>query len=91
LPVAVIAGNTEELGVPIELLCEKNDDQERNSYWRSSYAELNIAILEYKVGLAGGFRPSQNDVFAILSCTGGLIATMIEGKARENFDETLLN
>ena len=53
-------------------------------------AELNIAIPEYKVRLGGSSRPSQNDVFAILSCTGGLIATMVEGKARENFDETLL-
>ncbi len=54
-------------------------------------AELNIAIPEYKVGLAGGSRPSQNDVFALLTCTGGLIAIMVEGKAREHFDETLLN
>ncbi len=54
-------------------------------------AELNIAIPEYKVGFAGGSRPSQNDVFALLSCTGGLIATMVEGKAREDFDETLIN
>jgi hypothetical protein len=54
-------------------------------------AELNIAIPEYKVGLAGGSRPSQNDVFALLSCRDGLIAAMVEGKAREDFDETLLN
>jgi Domain of unknown function (DUF6946) len=54
-------------------------------------AELNIAIPEYKVDLAGGSRSSQNDVFALLNCAGGLIAVMVEGKAKEDFDETLLN
>jgi hypothetical protein len=54
-------------------------------------AELTIAIPEYKVSLAGGSRPSQNDVFALLSCTDGLVAMMVEGKAKEDFDETLLN
>jgi hypothetical protein len=52
-------------------------------------ASLAIAIPEYKVGLAGGARPSQNDVFAILTASGGLISVMVEGKARENFDSLL--
>jgi len=52
-------------------------------------ATLALAIPEYKVDLAGGTRPSQNDVFALLSCTGGLISMMVEGKAREDFDVPL--
>jgi hypothetical protein len=48
-------------------------------------AKIALAIPEYKVDLAGGTRPSQNDVFAVLSCTNGLIAMMVEGKAREDF------
>jgi hypothetical protein len=48
-------------------------------------AEIALAIPEYKVDLAGGSRPSQNDVFAVLSCTNGLITMMVEGKAREDF------
>ncbi len=56
-----------------------------------SDAALNIAIPEYKVGLAGGSRPTQNDVFALLTCSGGLITVIVEGKAREDFDEMLVN
>jgi len=52
-------------------------------------ASLALAIPEYKVGLEGGTRPSQNDVFAILSCSTGLITVMVEGKAKEDFDDTL--
>jgi hypothetical protein len=52
-------------------------------------AKLAIALPEYKVRLAGGIRPSQNDVFALLTCPGGLISMMVEGKAREDFDATL--
>ena len=48
-------------------------------------AKLTLAIPEYKVALAGGSRPSQNDVFAVLSCSNGLITMMVEGKAREDF------
>lgn len=52
-------------------------------------ASLAIAIPEYKVGLAGGTRPSQNDVFAILTSSGGLISLVVEGKAKEDFDDLL--
>lgn len=52
-------------------------------------ASLAIAIPEYKVSLAGGTRPSQNDVFAVLASSGGLITVMVEGKAREDFDNLL--
>ena len=52
-------------------------------------ASLALAIPEYKVALAGGSRPSQNDVFAVLTSCGGLISVMVEGKAREGFDVRL--
>ncbi len=52
-------------------------------------ATLALAIPEYKVGLEGGASPSQNDVFAILTCSQGLISMMIEGKAKEDFDDLL--
>lgn len=52
-------------------------------------ASLAFAIPEYKVELAGGTRPSQNDVFAVLTSSGGLITVMVEGKAKENFDALL--
>ncbi len=52
-------------------------------------ATLALAIPEYMVALAGGNRPSQNDVFALLSCSDGLISMMVEGKAREDFDALL--
>lgn len=52
-------------------------------------AELALAIPEYKVALTGGSRPSQNDVFAILTCSAGIISMMVEGKAREQFDDQL--
>jgi len=49
-------------------------------------AQLVFAIPEYKVALEGGQRPSQNDVFALVTSSGGLISMMVEGKAREDFD-----
>ena len=52
-------------------------------------AQLALAIPEYKVVLDGGPRPSQNDVFALVTSSGGLIAMMVEGKAREDFDVPL--
>lgn len=52
-------------------------------------AQIALAIPEYKVDLDGGSRPSQNDVFALVTSSGGLIAMMVEGKAREDFDVQL--
>ncbi|TKJ37956.1 hypothetical protein CEE37_13420 [candidate division LCP-89 bacterium B3_LCP] len=52
-------------------------------------AQLVLAIPEYKVVLDGGPPPSQNDVFALVTSSGGLIAMMVEGKAREDFDVPL--
>lgn len=51
--------------------------------------QLALAIPEYKVNLDGGGHPSQNDVFALLSNPAGLIAMMVEGKCREDFDVTV--
>lgn len=51
--------------------------------------ELALAIPEYKVILKGGARPSQNDVFALLTSAKGLTALTVEGKAREDFGPTL--
>lgn len=53
--------------------------------------ELLIAIPEYKVSLPGGTRPSQNDVFALLSTTKQLAVMTVEGKAKEDFDDTIRN
>lgn len=52
-------------------------------------ASLALAIPEYTVDLAGGSRPSQNDVFAILSGPDGLITMMVEAKGSEDFDITV--
>jgi len=51
--------------------------------------ELALAIPEYRVILKGGARPSQNDVFALLTSTKGLTALTVEGKAREDFGPTI--
>jgi len=72
-------------GVPAEiykLFTESSDP-------RFGKLSLLMAIPEYKVPLEGGLRPSQNDVFALLACKENLIAITVEGKGREDFDETL--
>jgi hypothetical protein len=51
--------------------------------------ELALAIPEYKVILKGGTRPSQNDVFALLTSVKGLTALTVEGKVREDFGPTI--
>jgi len=51
--------------------------------------ELAFAIPEYKVSFKGGSRPSQNDVFVLLTSEIGLVAMTIEGKSREDFGPTL--
>jgi len=52
-------------------------------------ASVALVIPEYKVKLAGGSRPSQNDVFALMTCSNSLISVMVEGKAKEDFDKPL--
>ena len=49
--------------------------------------ELLVAFPEYKVPLPGGKAPSQNDLFALGSSQGQLIAITVEGKVCEPFDK----
>ncbi len=52
--------------------------------------ELLLAIPEYKVGLPGGKRPSQNDLFVLARAKDcQLVSIMIEGKVAEPFGDTL--
>ena len=75
--------NNEDMPVEIRALFKDADDPALHN------ACLALAIPEYKVTLPGGTRPSQNDVFALLTCKGGLVSMMVEGKAREDFDATV--
>src|SRR4051794_6035935 len=43
-------------------------------------SSLLIAFPEHKVKLNGGRRPSQNDVWALLTSPHGLISMTVEGK-----------
>jgi hypothetical protein len=72
-------------GLPKEIaqLFLNCDDQQLRT------ADLILAIPEYKVALAGGLRPSQNDVFAVLSSKSALIVMTVEAKAREEFGDNL--
>lgn len=54
-------------------------------------AELLLAIPEYKVSLPGGSSPSQNDVFAVITSKKSLTVMTVEGKAKEDFDDTIFN
>jgi hypothetical protein len=51
--------------------------------------ELLLAIPEWEVGLPGGTRKSQNDVFALLRCAGQIISLTVEGKVNEPFGPTI--
>ena len=51
--------------------------------------ELLIAIPEHKVPLAGGARPSQNDIWALARAGSGLASIAVEGKVSEPFGPTL--
>ena len=44
---------------------------------------------EWKVGLAGGSRPSQNDVWVLAKSLNGLVSISVEGKVDEPFDKSL--
>jgi hypothetical protein len=51
--------------------------------------DLLISIPEYKVPLPGGNKPSQNDILAVFTTEKELSVMTIEGKAKENFDDTI--
>ncbi len=51
--------------------------------------QLLLAIPEHKVPLAGGIRPSQNDIWALARAKPGLVSIAVEGKVSESFGPTL--
>lgn len=53
--------------------------------------ELLLALPEFKVNLPGGTRPSQNDVLALFRTENGLSVMTVEGKAKEDFDRTIID
>jgi hypothetical protein len=55
--------------------------------WHDS--SVIAAFAEHRVALPGGTRASQNDVWAMLSGTAGLLSLTVEGKAAESFGETV--
>jgi hypothetical protein len=73
-------------GLPVEIRAVFSNSDETGL----RDARLALAIPEYKfVELEGGTRPSQKDVFALLTSSEGLISMVVEGKGREDFDVTL--
>jgi hypothetical protein len=44
---------------------------------------------EWKVSLAGGSRPSQNDIWVLARSQNGLVSIAVEGKVEEPFNTTL--
>ena len=50
-----------------------------------------LIIPEHKVDLAGGRRPSQNDVFVLAKSAAGLISIAVEGKVSEPFGDVVEN
>lgn len=72
-------------GLPPEIVSIFNESEDE--FFQK--LELALAIPEYKVSLKGGNRPSQNDVFALLTSKKGLTSLTVEGKAREDFGPTL--
>lgn len=51
--------------------------------------QLLLAIPEHQVPLAGGSRPSQNDIWALAKASTGLVSIAVEGKVSEPFGPTL--
>lgn len=70
--------------IPLEIHNVISENSEFNDL------ELLLVIPEYKVDLPGGTRPSQNDVLAIFTTNKDLTVMTVEGKAKEDFDETIL-
>jgi hypothetical protein len=52
-------------------------------------ASLLFGFPEHQVQLAGGSRPSQTDLWAVLRSDSGLVSLAVEGKAREPFGPTI--
>jgi hypothetical protein len=60
-----------------------------NAHPQFASARLLLAIPEHKVTLDDDRKPSQNDLWAILSTNAGLASVTIEAKAGEDFDRTI--
>lgn len=54
------------------------------------HAKLLFAIPEHQVGLPGGTRPTQSDLFALASTPRGLLSITVEGKVDEEFGPLVL-
>ena len=52
-------------------------------------AELLLAIPEHQVGLPGGGRPSQTDLWLLLRTPKALVSMAVEGKVSEPFGPTV--
>jgi len=52
-------------------------------------ARLKLAIAERRTSLPGGGASSQSDLWALLERDAGLASLIVEGKAREPFDQTV--
>lgn len=51
---------------------------------------LLFGVVEHKVTLPGGSRPSQNDLWALVVSSSGVVSSIaVEGKAGEPFDRTV--
>lgn len=50
-------------------------------------AELLLGVAEHRVPLKDGRRPSQNDVWALIRTTSGMVSLTVEAKAGEPFAE----
>lgn len=53
--------------------------------------ELLLALPEFKVNLPGGNKPSQNDILVLFRTEYALTVMTVEGKAKEDFDSTIIN
>jgi hypothetical protein len=53
--------------------------------------ELLLALPEYKVSLPGGNKSSQNDILALFRTENALSVMTVEGKAKEDFDSTIID
>lgn len=57
--------------------------------FRGETPELLLAIPEHKVPLPGGWRESQNDVFALVRIGDRTVSMAVEGKVNEAFGPTV--
>ena len=76
---------TEARGFPSEVIKALNNSNCSGLY----NLKFLLGFPEYNVGLPGGKRPSQNDVFVLARGQTGLVTITIEGKVSEPFDKSV--